>query len=138
LSVVEAYLRGGKLVRKEDGSYEVIQVKNAVPLMNERGIREFLRIMRMRLDQKTYSLSNLNTDFISFETYVFNINLIEILAMKAREWEFRRENYHETIDALTSAFEATLRKGFNAITLRAIFEGGVLQQQQNKPRLLPW
>jgi len=138
LSVVEAYLRGWKLVKKEDGSYELVPVKNAVPLMNERGIREFLRIMRMRLDQKTYSLSNLNNSFISFETNIFNRNLIEILAMKAREWEFRKENYHETIDTLTSAFEATLRKGYNAITLRAIFEGGVIQQQQSKPRLLPW
>lgn len=131
-------MRGGKLVKKEDGSYEVIPVKNAVPLMNERGIREFLRIMRMRLDQKTYSLSNLNNNFISFETNVFNRNLIEILSMKAREWEFRRENFHETIDSLTSAFEATLLKAYNAITLRAIFEGGILQQQQTRPRLLPW
>jgi hypothetical protein len=106
--------------------------------MNERGIREFLRIMRMRLDQKTYSLSNLNNNFISFETNVFNRNLIEILSMKAREWEFRRENFHETIDSLTSAFEATLCKALGAITLRAIFEGGVLQQHETKPRLLPW
>jgi hypothetical protein len=131
-------LRGGKLVKKEDGSYEVIPVKNAVPLMNERGIREFLRIMRMRLDPKVYSLSNLDNNFISFETNVFNRNLIEILSMKAREWEFRKENFHETIDSLTSAFEATLLKAFNAITLRAIFEGGVIQQQQARPRLLPW
>jgi len=131
-------LRGGKLVKKEDGSYEVIPVKNAVPLMNERGIREFLRIMRMRIDPKTYSLSNLDSNFISFEVNAFNRNLIEILAMKAREWEFRKENFHETIDSLTSAFEATLRKAYGAITLKAIFEGGVIQPQQTRPRLLPW
>jgi len=94
--------------------------------------------MRLRLDPKTYSLSNLNNDFISFETNVFNRNLIEILSEKAREWEFHRENFHETIDSLTSAFRATLLKAYNAITLRAIFEGGVIQQQQSRPRLLPW
>lgn len=105
LEQVEAYLRGQILIRKADG-YERRQIGK--PRMSEEGIQEVLKIMRMRLGE-IYRMPNLDNSFIRWETYFFNLNLAELLAKKAKDWEMDGAYYQELVDFLVSSYEAVMR-----------------------------
>jgi len=134
---IEAYLRGAILKRKEDGTFEIVKVKGAKPLMNETGIQEFLRLLRERIDVILFGLSHLDENFIANETFYFNVNLIEILAINSKRWEFNPKLYQETIDRTVDIVIASYRKGLYGLTLNKIFGAGI-QQQEQKPWWKIW
>lgn len=122
LEQIEAYLRGEVLIRVADG-FE--KKKIGRPRLSEEGIQEILKIMRMRLSE-IYRMPELDSNFIRWETYFFNLNIAEILAKNARAWEMDGSYYQETCDFLVSAFEVVLRmqllRRFQSVQPRELFE----------------
>lgn len=104
LEQIEAYLRGETLQRKGD-SY--VLKKTGKPLMKEEGIQEIMKVMRSRLSE-IYRTAEIDNSFIAIETFNFNLNLIDLISKKAKEWELEPCYFHEVIDFLVSAFMAVL------------------------------
>lgn len=107
LEQIEYYLKG-YVLRREGNQLVMKKPPGAKPRLSEEGIQEILKIMRMRLGE-IYRLPNLDNNFVRWEVYFFNINIAELLARKAKDWNLDGEYYQETVDYLTSAFEAVLR-----------------------------
>lgn len=129
LEQVEAYLRGEILVKDKDGNMK--RLKKGKPLLNEKGIQEILKIMRMRLGE-IYRISNLDMVFIREETYLFNLNIASILASKAESFDLDRAFYQELVDYLTSSFECIVRMSLNANTIK-ILVGIPTEEKKVKP-----
>jgi len=129
LTRIEAYLKGQIIVKNAAG--EEITTTLGKRIMNDEGIQEILQIMRKRLDGIVYSTSFLDLTYIQYEVFFFNLNLIELIAAKAKDWELDTSHYEELIDYLTSAYESILRKALGGQTLRIMF-GLAMQPQQEK------
>lgn len=127
LERIEVFLRGEMLYKKEDGTYE--RKKIGEKLLNEQGIQEIMQIMRKRLDNVIYSASNLDMDYIRMEVWFFNLNLAELAARRAKEWNLKKEHYQELIDHLVSSYESILRKALGALYLKVMFGVGIAEEQ---------
>lgn len=130
LERIEAFLRGEVINKKIDGTYE--RRKIGKPLLNEQGIQEIMQIMRKRLDNIIYSASNVDIDYIRMETYFFNLNMIELIARKAKDWELEKDQYQELIDHIVSSYEAILRKAIGALYLKTMFGIGIASEQEKE------
>lgn len=104
LEQIEAYMRGETLVREAEG-YKRIKVGK--PLLNNEGIQEVLKIMRMRLNE-IYRMSNPDNEFIRWEAFFFNSNMAGMIAKNANKWGLNKDYYQELVDSLVCCFIAVL------------------------------
>jgi len=129
LERIEAYLRGMTYFKNSEGVWETKKIGKM--LLNEQGIQEIIQTMKKRLDAVLYSTTNIDLEFIKYEVWFFNLNLVELLAKKGKEWDLKKEYFQEMIDHLTSCYESILRKSLNAIYLQFI-SGSLAQKYANE------
>jgi hypothetical protein len=127
---IELLMKGYTLKKDVSGIYKTVKIGK--PVLNEEGIQELVGIMRKRLDHILTATSILDQRFIQLEVYFFNLNLIEILSKKGKEWGLDTAHFQELIDWLVQSYEAILRKGLGGAFLNKILVSPMEEKKEKR------
>lgn len=108
LTSVEAYLSSLVYDTKRK-QWVRDEIEAGKPLMNERGVNEIMRVLKIRLS-RIFTLSNFNEKDINIISKQFGRNLVLLFFAKYREYEIERVRIRFITHEIVDCVYATLMK----------------------------
>lgn len=114
----EAALRGGKLKKNpETLTWEIHLIKGAIPFMNDKGIKDFLALMRANVNVVTGS-SIMTEERAMKLCEIMSLTILKMLQNNKVEYDIPESKLYTVHRTFMNAYESNIRKSIQGIALK--------------------